>query len=64
MGAYDGAEICELVGLYVLLKFQQLKKIRNFGLYRNDGLAVVKNISGPQSKKLRMNCKSCLRDLV
>ena len=46
MGAHDGAEICELVGLFILFKFQELNKIRNFGLYRDDGLAVVKNMSG------------------
>ena len=51
MGAYDGAKICELVGLFILSKFQQLNKIKNFGLYRDDGLAVVKDMSGPQSEK-------------
>ena len=35
MDAYDGAEICELVELLILFKFQQLNKIRNFGLYRD-----------------------------
>ena len=52
MSAYDGAEICELIGLFILFKFQQLSKIRNFGLYRDDGLAVVKNLSGPRSEKI------------
>ena len=41
MGTFDVAEICELVGLFILYKFQQLNKINNFGLYRDDGLAVV-----------------------
>ena len=50
---YDGAEICELVGLFILFKFQQLNKIKNSGLYRDDGLAVVKNMSGPQSEKVK-----------
>ena len=53
MGAYDGAEICELVGLFILFKFQQLNKIKNFSLYRDDGLAVVKHMSGPQSKNVK-----------
>ena len=53
MSAYDGTEICELVGLLMLCKFQQLNKINNFGLYRDDELAVVKNRSGPQSKKVK-----------
>ena len=33
MGAYDGPEICELVGVFILYKFQELNKIKNFGLY-------------------------------
>ena len=37
-GSYDGAEACELVGLYVLSKLNDLKI--NIGLYRDDGLAV------------------------
>jgi hypothetical protein len=38
MGGFHGAEICELVGLFLL---HQLRKIiPNVGLYRDDGLAV------------------------
>ena len=53
MGSYDGAEICELVGLFVL---DQLKKIvprQNIGLYRDDGLAVVESTNGPKADKTR-----------
>ena len=68
MGAYDGAEICELVGLFILFKFQQLNKIRNFCLYRDDSLVVVKNMSGPQSekveKKLKVLFKKCGLNLI
>ena len=40
MGSYDGAETCELVGLYIL---SQLKNLDiNIGLYRDDGLAVCR----------------------
>ena len=53
MGAYNGAEICELVRLFTLFKFQQLNQIKNFGLYRDDGLAVVKNMGGPQLEKVK-----------
>ena len=40
MGSFDGAETCELVGLYILSQLQHLDI--NVGLYRDDGLAVVK----------------------
>ena len=53
MGAYHGAEACELVGLYLL---QQLVDKGYFpkgpvGLYRNDGLAVVQ-LSGKGAEDL------------
>ena len=40
-GSYDGAETCELVGLFVL---DELSKIRGLdvGLYRDDGLGVTR----------------------
>ena len=42
MGDYDGAEVCELVGTYMLnILFKKYNK-NNFGLYRDDGLAVLK----------------------
>ena len=41
MGSYDGAECCELVGLYLLsLISKQLDG--DYGLYRDDGLCVIK----------------------
>ena len=43
MGAYDGAEKSDLVGLYSLSKLQDLGL--NIGLYRDDGLAVSRNSS-------------------
>ena len=43
MGYFDEAKVCELVGKYIL---NQLKE--TFGLYRDDGLAVVKGLSRPE----------------
>ena len=64
IGAYDGAEIWELVGLFILCKFQQLNKIINFGLYRDDGLAVVKNMSGPQSEKVKKEWQELVKEFA
>ena len=41
MGSYDGAETCDLVGLY-LLSFIAPHFDNRVGLYRDDGLAVMK----------------------
>ena len=50
MGAYDGAEVCKLVGTFLLYK---LSLKYNIGIYRDDGLAIFKNISGPKSEKIK-----------
>ena len=39
MGAPDGAEVCELVGLLLLHEMSQNFPALNFGHYRDDGLA-------------------------
>ena len=41
MGSYDGAESCELVGSF-LLHLITAKHGKKFGLYRDDGLGIVK----------------------
>ena len=51
-GSYDGAEACELVGLYILSKLEKLNI--NIGLYRDDGLAVT-NCQNPNSTKTQLN---------
>ena len=46
MGSYDGAEICELVGLMILHKLKEVVPNIDFGLYRDDGLGVYKSTRG------------------
>ena len=41
MGSYDGAEVCELVGLFRLHKLRE-NKVEDVGVYRDDGLAALK----------------------
>ena len=38
MGSFDGAEVCELVGLYLLNILKSEFGGKNIGLYRDDGL--------------------------
>ena len=53
MGSFDGAKICELVGLFLLNNLTQLVGSNNIGLYRDDGLAILENASGPSSKRIK-----------
>ena len=53
MGSFDGAEVCELVGLYILNKLGNVVSNENIGLYRDDGLAVIENANGPKMERIR-----------
>ena len=53
MGAYDGAEVCELVGCFMLSVIASKYDKNDIGIYRDDGLAVFKDKSGPQSEKIK-----------
>ena len=58
MGSYDGAELCELVGRYLLNLLTNEFGKNNIGLYRDDGLSCFQNISGPGSEKIKKKmCK-------
>ena len=53
MEAYDGAEVCDLVGIYLLSIISQKYDKQDIGLYRDDGLAVFRNISGKEADTIR-----------
>ena len=53
MGSFDGAEVCEVVGLFILNLISRLVGNNNIGLYRDDGLAILENASGPSSERLK-----------
>ena len=46
MGCYDGEEVYELVGTYLLNKLKAVIAKENMGPYRDDGLGIFKNMSG------------------
>ena len=55
MGNFDGAEVCELVGIYLLSQLQHLDII--VGLYRDEGLAVTK-LSSQNTERMKKDiCK-------
>ena len=53
MGSFDGAELCELVGLYILHILGGKYRKHRIGLYRGDGLACFGYTSGPQADRIR-----------
>ena len=53
MGSYDGSEICEITGLFMLKKLAERFGKDNIGLYRDDGLALLRKSSGPKAERAR-----------
>ena len=42
MGSFDGAEICDIVGLFLLSELEKLNINIELGCYKDDGLAISK----------------------
>ena len=53
MGSFDGAELCELVGLFLLSGLASIIGKSNVGLYRDDGLAILENTPGPDTERIK-----------
>ena len=54
MGFFDGAEVCEMIGLYILEELEELNI--QVGIYRDDGLAVCDlNPQGVERMKKKMS---------
>ena len=63
MGCFDGAKVCELADTYILNQLKDTFQDHSVGLYRDDGLAVVKGLSGPEVERMKKrvikNFKDC-----
>ena len=62
MGSNNGAEISEIVGLLMLSKLVHLFQDNSVGLYRDGGLSVLRNLSGPETERLRKNVVKIFKD--
>ena len=62
MVSFDGAELCELVGLYILQILGGKYGKHRIGLYRDDGLACFGYTSGPQAGRIRKDFIKIFRE--
>ena len=53
MGWFDEAEIWEQVGIYNLHQLKNVIRKENAGLYRDDGLGILQNLSDPELERIR-----------
>ena len=64
MGSYDGAEVWELSGIFMLSLIANKYNPNNIGLYRDDGLAIFQNTSSDNLNNLKRFFKKCLKTKV
>ena len=62
MGAYDGADVCELIDIFMLSLLSKHINKNHIGLYRDDGLAILKNTSGPEAEKLKKKFQKLFKE--
>ena len=64
MGCYDGAEVCELVGMFALSRLaKEVPAADSIGLYRDDGLGVLRKSPGSKADRIRKDIIKVFADL-
>ena len=61
MGSFYGADIFKLVGIYDLHQLKNLIRKENAGLYRDDGLSILRNLLDQEVERVR---KRMIRSLM
>ena len=62
MGSFDGAELCELVGLYILHILGEKYGKHRIGFYRDDRLACFWYTRGTQADRMRKDFIKIFRE--
>ena len=63
MGAYDGAEVTDLVGLYILNELKIVAPEIDFGLYRDDGLGTHNRMPATKLNQIIKKIKNMFRQM-
>ena len=63
MGSYDGAELCELIGIYIQSLLTNILSKDNMGLYRDDGLFILRKINKQQTDSVRKKIISIFKNI-
>ena len=62
VGPFDGAEVCEAVGNFLICQLSKNYNKKDIGLYRDDGLAIFKNVSGSKAEKIKKDIQKLFKD--
>ena len=64
MGCYNGAEICGLVGSYIITRLVTIIKTCDCGLYRDNDLLILCDVNGQQIDLTSTNIIKIFKMLV
>ena len=64
MDIYDDAEICELVEIFILKSLEDKIDKQGIGLYRDDGLMILRNANGQKTDRTRKYIIKIMKDLA
>ena len=62
MDCFDRVEVCELVAIYILNQPKDTFQDHSVGLYGDDGLAVVKDLSGSEIERMKKRVIKTFKD--
>ena len=62
MGAYDGSEVFELIGILMLSLLSKHINKNHIRLYRDDGLAILKNNSDLEAEKFKRKFQKLFKE--
>ena len=63
MSSFDRAEIGELVVLYIQSKLEKILPKSNLALYQDNVLALLRNLNGQQTDKVKKNIIGVFKDI-
>ena len=61
MGNFNGAEVCELVGLYILNDLCKKYGKKEIGQYSDGKIAIIRNIWGQEADTVRKDIASTFK---
>ena len=63
MGSFFGAELCDLVGLYILNRLKSIYNTNEIGLYRDDGLAIIERKNNQSLENIKKKTIKLFSDI-
>ena len=61
MGSFDGVEVCKFVGVLILSQLSRIINNTDMGLYRDDGLIIIRKPNGPKVDNYRKRISNSLK---